>query len=64
MGGVTKRRVYTAAFKREVVRLSERADVSVVRVAQELGVSDYRLCWQRKQAGESGELAFPVPALI
>ena len=61
---MTERKVYTAAFKREVVRLSERADVSVVEVAQELGVSDYCLCWRRKQAGESGELAFPEPALI
>jgi len=60
MGGVMKeRRVYTAEFKREAVRLSEQADVSVVQVAQELGVSDYSLYKWRKQARESGELAFP-----
>jgi len=62
-----ERRVYTAEFKREAVRLSEQADVSVVQIAQELGVSDYSLYkWRttgtsfgRKQAREGGELAFP-----
>lgn len=38
-----ERRVYTAEFKREAVRLSDQAGVSVVQVAQELGVSDYSL---------------------
>lgn len=38
-----ERRVYTAAFKREAVRLGDQAGVSVVRVAQELGVTDYSL---------------------
>ena len=54
-----ERRVYTAEFKREAVRLSEQAGVSVVQVAQELGVSDYSLYKWRKQARSSGELAFP-----
>lgn len=54
-----ERRVYTAEFKREAVRLSEQAGVSVVQVAQELGVSDYSLYKWRKQARASGELAFP-----
>lgn len=39
---MTERKVYTAEFKREAVRLSEQAGVSVAQVAQELGVSDYR----------------------
>jgi transposase len=54
-----ERRVYTAEFKREAVRLSEQADVSVAQVAQELGVSDYSLYKWRKQAKAGGELAFP-----
>jgi transposase len=54
-----ERRVYTAEFKREAVRLSEQADVSVAQVAQELGLSDYSLYKWRKQAKAGGELAFP-----
>lgn len=54
-----ERRVYTTEFKREAVRLSEQAGVSVVQVAQELGVSDYSLYKWRKQARSDGELAFP-----
>ncbi len=56
---MTERKVYTAEFKREAVRLSEQADVSVVQVAQELGVSDYSLYKWRKQSRMGGELAFP-----
>ena len=54
-----ERRVYTAEFKREAVRLSEQAGVSVAQVAQELGVSDYSLYKWRKQARADGGLAFP-----
>ncbi len=54
-----ERRVYTAEFKREAVRLSEQAGVSVVQIAQELGVFDYSLYKWRKQARASGALAFP-----
>ncbi len=44
-----ERRVYTAEFKGEAVRLSEQAGVSVVQVAQELSVSDYSLYkWRNK----------------
>ncbi len=56
---MNERKVYTAEFKREAVRLSEQAYVSVVQVAQELGVSDYSLYKWRKQARSGGELAFP-----
>lgn len=56
---MTERRVYTAEFKREAVRLSEQAGVSVVQVAQELGVSDYSLYKWRKQTREGGKPAFP-----
>ncbi len=59
-------KVYIAEFKREAVRLSERAGMSAAQIA-ELGVSDYSLYkWRttgtsfgRRQAKESGELAFP-----
>ncbi len=54
-----ERKVYTVEFKREAVRLSEQAGVSVAQIAQELGVSDYSFYKWRKQARESGELAFP-----
>ena len=56
---MNERKAYTAEFKREAVRLSEQAGVSVAQIAQELGVSDYSLYKWRKQARESGELAFP-----
>lgn len=54
-----ERKVYTAEFKREAGRLSEQAGVSVVQVAQELGVSDYSLYKWRKQVRSGGEMAFP-----
>jgi transposase len=58
-GGVMKeRRIYTAEFKREAVRLSGQAGVSVVQVAQELGISDYSLYKWRKPARSGGELAY------
>lgn len=53
------RKVYTAEFKREAVRLSYQPGVSVVQVAEELGVSDHSLYKWRKLAKEQGELAFP-----
>ncbi len=56
---MNERKVYTAEFKREAVRLSEQAGVSVAQIAQELGVSDYSLYKWRKQARASGALAFP-----
>ena len=40
---MSTRKVYTAEFKREAVRLSEQPDVSVKQTAEELGVSEYSL---------------------
>lgn len=54
-----ERRVYTAEFKREAVKLSYQPDVSVAQIAKELGVSDHSLYKWRKLAKEQGELAFP-----
>lgn len=56
---MNERKVYTAEFKREAVRLSEQAGVSVAQIAQELGVSDYSMYKWRKQARVGGKLAFP-----
>ena len=56
---MTSRRTYTAEFKREAVRLSQQPGVSVVQIAEELGVSDHSLYRWRKQAQGRGELAFP-----
>ena len=56
---MTTRKTYTAEFKREAVRLSQQTDVSVTKIAEELGVSDHTLYKWRKQAEELGDLAFP-----
>ncbi len=44
-----ERRVYTAEFKREAVRLCEQPGASVVQIAEELGVSDHSLYKLRKE---------------
>lgn len=54
-----ERKVYTAEFKQEAVKLSEQPGVSIVQVAEELGISDHSLYKWRKQAREQGGLAFP-----
>lgn len=54
-----ERRVYTAEFKLEAVRLCEQSGASVVQIAKELGVSDHSLYKWRRRAKERGELAFP-----
>ena len=53
------RKVYTAEFKSEAVRLSEQPDVSVKQTAEGLEVSEYSLYTWRKMAREQGSLAFP-----
>ncbi|CAN5854788.1 hypothetical protein BH24DEI2_BH24DEI2_09140 [soil metagenome] len=54
-----ERRVYTAEFKQEAVRLCEQPGVSVVQIATELGISEHSLYKWRRWAKECGELAFP-----
>ena len=56
---MSTRKVYTAEFKREAVRLSEQPDVSVPQIAEELGVSEHSLYKWRRLAREQGGLAFP-----
>ena len=41
------------------MRLSQQPGVSVVQIAEELGVSDHSLYKWRRQAQERSELAFP-----
>lgn len=59
-----ERRIYTVEFKREVVRLSYWSGVSVVQVAEELGITDQLLYKWRKRARERGELALPGNAKV
>lgn len=54
-----ERRIYTAEFKQEAVRLSYQSGVSVVQVAEELGITGQLLYKWRKRAREQGDLAFP-----
>ena len=56
---MNKRNVYTAAFKREAVRLTEQSDTSVERIAKDLGVSPQTLHSWKKAAKTQGPLAFP-----
>ena len=56
---MTTRKIYTPEFKQEAVRLSYQSGVSVVQVAEELGITDQLLYKWRKRARERGELAFP-----
>jgi transposase len=53
------RRVYTAEFKREAVRLVESSGKPVTEVARELGIGYSCLLRWRQQLGEDGENAFP-----
>lgn len=56
---MTKRKVYTAEFKHEAVKLTEQPEASVERVAQDLGVSPQSLHTWKKEAKRQGGLAFP-----
>ena len=53
------RRVYTAEFKREAVRLVESSGKPVTEVARELGIGHSCLLRWRQQLSEDGEHAFP-----
>ena len=54
-----KRNTYTKEFKVEAVRLSEESDVSVHKVALELGIHPNTLYKWRYQYLTDGEEAFP-----
>jgi transposase len=53
------RKTYTAEFKREAVKLTQQADVSVPQIAKELGISEHSLYKWRRLAREQGDLALP-----
>ncbi len=56
---MSKRKTYTAEFKREAVRLTETTDKTQAEVERDLGL--WRGCtsgWKR-QLAEEGEKAFP-----
>jgi transposase len=53
------RKKYSKEFKIEAVRLSNQEDVTVVQVAEELGITAKRLYKWRKELREAGEQAFP-----
>jgi transposase len=56
---MNKRKVYTAEFKREAVRLAEQPGSSVLKIAKDLGVSSHSLYAWQKAAKAQGSLAFP-----
>ena len=56
---MSTRRIYTAEFKQEAVRLTQQPGVSIAQIAKELGVSEHSLYTWRSKAKEQGELAFP-----
>jgi len=53
------RKVYTAEFKQEAVKLIEQPGANVQQIAKDLGVSDHSLYAWRKAAHKQGGLAFP-----
>lgn len=56
---MSERRVYTAEFKLEAVRLSRQPDKTIAEVAASLGVGRSTLTAWRRHHRERGELAFP-----
>jgi len=58
------RKTYTAKFKREAVRLSQPSGASVVKIAEELSVSNYIPYKWHKQTEQLGDLAFPSVTVI
>lgn len=53
------KRVYTAEFKREALRLVETSGKPLAQVARELGISDNTLQGWKQQVKEYGQGAFP-----
>ena len=53
------KRIFTAEFKREALRLVENSRKPLAQVARELGISDNTLQGWKKQQQQHGEEAFP-----
>ena len=53
-----RRRSFSAEFKQEAVRLSEKGEKSIPQLERELGLSRGQLSHWRRQFAEGGESAF------
>ncbi|THF67921.1 transposase [Deinococcus sp. Arct2-2] len=56
---MTERKIYTAEFKREAVRLAQQPDLGITRTARDLGISLSALNRWIKADQQEGEQAFP-----
>lgn len=56
---MTERKIYTAEFKREAVRLAQQPDLGITRTARDLGISLSALNRWIKADQQEGERAFP-----
>jgi transposase len=55
----SKRKQYTAEFKREAVRLVTEGGLSMAQVARDLGLDDNLVSRWKREAQENGQRAFP-----
>ena len=58
---MTRRKRYSAEFKREALRRADEVGVTDVLVAEELGINARMLRYWRDAAKRGGEKAFPGP---
>ena len=58
---MTRRKRYSAEFKREALRRADEVGVTDVLVAEELGINARMLRYWRDAAKRDGENAFPGP---
>jgi len=56
---MTERKIYTAEFKREAVRLAQQPQLGMTRTARDLGISLSALTRWIKTDQQEGERAFP-----
>jgi transposase len=56
---MTERKIYTAGFKREAVRLAQQPDLGITRTARDLGISLSALHRWIKADQQEVERAFP-----
>ena len=55
---MSKRRKYSAEFKREAVAMASQPEVSKAQVSRELGISATMIARWARESGESGAKAF------
>lgn len=56
---MSKKKAFTAEYKKEIIRLITETDKSVADVAKDIGVTETSVRRWLKQYGEHGEDAFP-----